>query len=139
MKGDDSIPLLLQNNAQAGIIVCEFVSWLDTKRGQGDKDAEKLFFAPPLGQTKKNDKGVCLVDWSVYSRNRCFRLLGQSQFDKPTTLTVVDPESATPAAQLLLSLASWKRAGISYFVHSLVPLDSEHVVTCLIMEALFRT
>ncbi len=75
VKRLQSADLVFQNNAQAGIIVAEFVSYLREKRAVPASLAGRLFFRPPGG----GKEDVTVIDTGVYSRNRSFRLLGQSK------------------------------------------------------------
>ena len=55
----------------------------------GDLDLRKIFF--PWALCGENKVQRCLVDESVYSRNRCFRILHSSKFGKRQSLEVRSP------------------------------------------------
>ena len=78
-----------------------------------------------------NSQRTSLVHESVYSRNRCFRLLYQSKFGKRAALRIADSgavvKSTAPApVQLLQSMASFVLADTEIFEHSLFPPDYCH-------------
>ena len=64
---------------------------------------------------------VDMVDASVYSRNRCFRLLGQSKFGRHTILrSVTGPGRSISAAQLLQSMVSFVPEGLAWYHHTVL-------------------
>ena len=96
LLGDRPLSLCLDNNAQAGIIVCEFLSYLRDERARAASPACRLFVHPPGAPAASDKELVPIIDTTVYSRNRCFRLLGQSKFGKSALLR--DIEAAGPEA-----------------------------------------
>ena len=68
------------NNLSVGVFVKQFCSWLQQKAH--DDDVKQLFISTgPSGERK------LFIDLTVYSRNRCFRLLFSSKFLKSSYLT----------------------------------------------------
>merc|ERR1719424_1422833 len=77
------------------------------------------------------ERAVPVVDTSVYSRNRCFRVLRQSKFGKSATLELQDggivvSGSDLPHFQVLRTLASFVPDGTSFCDHSKIPMDAKH-------------
>eukprot|EP00927_Polykrikos_kofoidii_P061207 TRINITY_DN56073_c0_g1_i1.p1 TRINITY_DN56073_c0_g1~~TRINITY_DN56073_c0_g1_i1.p1 ORF type:complete len:857 (+),score=139.13 TRINITY_DN56073_c0_g1_i1:85-2655(+) len=68
---------------------------------------------------------ACIVDESVYTRNRCFRVLFSSKFGKKRPLRLVSGIStrASPALQLLESLATHVPDNTPFFTHEKLPAD----------------
>jgi len=117
--------LAFPNNAQAGYFVKLFMDWVRQQREAGNSSAPLLFAAKPKGkeQTRERDS-VSVVDESVYTRNRCFRVLFSTKFGKKRPL--LPTWSGQPALQLLDSLASFVPEGTSFFRHVLIPATWHH-------------
>eukprot|EP00929_Paragymnodinium_shiwhaense_P076511 TRINITY_DN39358_c0_g1_i1.p1 TRINITY_DN39358_c0_g1~~TRINITY_DN39358_c0_g1_i1.p1 ORF type:complete len:462 (-),score=110.96 TRINITY_DN39358_c0_g1_i1:400-1785(-) len=120
------VPLALENNAQAGLLVAEFTSFV---RAHREAMARHLFV--------KASKGECpdllLIDEGVYTRNRSFRVLFHKKFGKEVALALPKQDAkralgraATPALQLLLTLVSYVPANVASFRHALLPEDYRH-------------
>ena len=73
------VPLAFANNAQAGLFVNELMNYARTNR-EGSS-ARHLFVQAPKS-SEADGRETTLIDESVYSRNRSFRLLFQSKFAK---------------------------------------------------------
>ena len=86
-NGSQSRPLAFANNAQAGLIVNHLVRYADSRK-DSDKASESLFLQSP----SRDGHVVSVIDESVYSRNRSFRLLFQSKYGKTRRLDL-DPAS----------------------------------------------
>ena len=83
----DGRRLAFAHNGVLKRLVEDFVSGLrDRTTDRRGEDTANLFFYKALHD---DNPGSCLVDTSVYSRNRCFRLLWSSKFgqDRPLRLT----------------------------------------------------
>lgn len=83
------------NNIVMGKFVSNFVSSLRQKHTTGnDPNTSLLFVSKPVESGAKSDVEsspipcCCVIDQSVYSRNRTFRLLGSSKLHKDATLKI---------------------------------------------------
>lgn len=144
-EGDENPSLLhlaFANNAQAGLLVRELIAYARARRHQPGSPSHFLFLSSPqtLGPlacgaaTDKVGAGtreVSLIDESVYSRNRCFRLLYNSKFGKRAALRLAargeGQTRAHPAQCMLATMASFVPADVPLFNHALIPLDFGHV------------
>ena len=167
LVGSRPMPFVFDSNAQAGIVVCEFLSYLREERatphriikksvpgGQlldfraeirdralgflverflkdraGCKPASpaaRLFVHPAGGAVASEKDLEPFIDTSVYSRNRSFRLLGQSKFGKSAVLCDIEIAGPEPPYRLLGSMASHVPAGSGRFQHPLVPPGASH-------------
>lgn len=125
-------PLAFANNAQAGLLVRELMSYARSlRRERPDSCARHLFaVAPPseAAHAASRPQEVSIIDETVYSRNRCFRLIFNSKFGKQAALRMSAPGQARqhPTAQMLSTMASFVPASTARFVHPLVPPDFGH-------------
>ena len=105
------------NNSQAGAFVARFMQYLGTMRQQETAPiASRLYM-----KHQRSADEVSMIDTSIYTRNRCFRVLFSSKFGKqeaflPGSGFVADQ---SPALQLLTSLVSWVPAAVEMFPHHL--------------------
>ena len=102
--GSSSLSFAFQSSAQVGMFVSMFVAYADARRKQCLEDvASKLFVLH-----SRSAQEVCIVDTSVYSCNRCFRILYSSKLGKQHALLPQCGFAAGshPALHLLESLAS---------------------------------
>jgi hypothetical protein len=118
--------LAFANNAQAGLFVSQLVAFA---RDRQDSIARLLFARPPGRRGSDCDEvETCIIDESVYSRNRCFRLLFQSKFGKSRSLEMEDRNAAYfsgskphPCLALLASMVTFVPADVCYFRHTIIP------------------
>lgn len=127
--------LAFENNAQAGLVVNRFVAYARARRDAAPSTCPARFLfvrAKPAAGSMDAAAGVdvletSFVDESVYSRNRCFRLLFHSKFGKTACLQlskggdVIPNPKCLPAEKLLLTMASLVRADIDFFRHPIIP------------------
>jgi len=121
--------IAFRNNFQAGQFVEMFVEYAKDSRELGDESGTDLLFV--RGDRDDVEAAVPVVDTSVYSRNRCFRVLRQSKFGKSATLELQDggvvvSGSDLPHFQVLRTLASFVPDGTSFCDHSKIPMDAKH-------------
>ena len=93
---DTMVPLAFANNAQAGLFVNELMNYARTNR-EGSS-ARHLFVQAPKS-SEADGRETTLIDESVYSRNRSFRLLFQSKFAKNRRLELNPCEFGVQARQ----------------------------------------
>eukprot|EP00435_Cladocopium_sp_Y103_P035028 s793_g9.t1 len=124
--------LAFANNAQTGLLVNHLVKYAETHRDESWSLSRYLFVEAP-GQDVGQQRQVCVIDESVYSRNRSFRLLFQSKFGKDRRLDLDhsrDDEifggKPYPAIALLQTMASFVPEGTELFQHHLIPSDYGH-------------
>lgn len=121
--------IAFRNNFQAGQFVEMFVEYARDSQEPGEGFGTDLLFV--RGGRDDIEATVPVVDTSVYSRNRCFRVLRQSKFGKSATLELQDggivvSESDLPHFQVLRTLASFVPDGTSFCEHSKIPMDAKH-------------
>lgn len=124
-KFASSTNLAFHSNAQAGCFVKLFMEFVREQREAGDLLAKQLFVnaKPRKGKEMNAEREVVpVVDESVYTRNRCFRVLFSSKFGKRRPLLPTWGQPQHPARQLLDSLASFVPEGTTLFRHPLVPV-----------------
>ena len=130
----DEQELAFVNNAQAGLIVRKLIDYARSRQHDPESLARHLFVAAPraLGEhaSTYTAKEVCIIDDSVYSRNRCFRLAYNTKFGKSAVLRIA-PHCAlaigkSPAARMLSTMASFVPKEAAFFRHSLIPMDHQH-------------
>ena len=122
--------LAFPNNAQAGLLVSSLVQYAALHRADG---GDALFVQAPKADDGQ-EREVCIIDESVYSRNRSFRLLFQSKFGKKRRLDL-DAGSAKlafgvkphPCFALLETMASFVPDGTELFEHALIPRGFAHM------------
>mmetsp|Transcript_124785 Transcript_124785/g.216406 ORF Transcript_124785/g.216406 Transcript_124785/m.216406 type:complete len:577 (+) Transcript_124785:88-1818(+) len=123
------------NNAQAGLLVNEFLAYANARRHVPGHPAAKLFVQAPPSEKVPDAwmREVPLVDESVYSRNRCFRLLWQRKFGKqavlqsnPDNLREALGRNEIPPLQLLHTMASFIPKDTPIFKHALIPAGLRH-------------
>lgn len=137
--GGGQVELALANNAQAGLLVGELIAYARARRHEPGSPCALLFAeAPPSaaaeGRRPDDAREVSLIDESVYSRNRCFRLLFQKKYGKEAALqqslgdarAAFGGRSPYPPLQLLHSLASFVPRGTRLFGHALIPPGFGH-------------
>ena len=105
----------LANNKHARIVISEFLAFLRARADAGAPQARNLFALDPA------EVETSIIDTSVYSRNRCVRLLFSTKRGqrRPFTLTR-GPGSQSPAMQLLLSMATFVPEGTPIFDHEIL-------------------
>mmetsp|Transcript_39133 Transcript_39133/g.72945 ORF Transcript_39133/g.72945 Transcript_39133/m.72945 type:complete len:481 (+) Transcript_39133:47-1489(+) len=126
-----SIDLAFANNAQIGLFVSELVHFARTHRE--DSSAKHLFVQPPKSDVP-DWRETTMIDESVYSRNRSFRLLFQSKFGKDRRLDL-DRSSALkvfenmphPSVALLQSMVTFVPRDTKMFVHAIIPEGFGHM------------
>lgn len=116
--------LAFQNNAQAGYFVKQFMQFVRKQLEEGNCLAPQLFAAAKPKKEAKHGEVVSVVDESVYTRNRCFRVLFSTKFGKRRPL--LPTWSGTPPLQLLESLASFVPEGTPLCRHPMIPSDWDH-------------
>jgi len=128
-------PLAFANNAQAGLFVSELLAYAQARRSLPASPACHLFVrAPPSARDAGAEvREVSLVDESVYSRNRSFRLLFHAKFGKSAALKLSRSgilssfdRSEYPPLQLLRTMASFVPEGTPFFTHAMIPPDYGH-------------
>ena len=124
--------LAFENNIQAGWFVHRFVEHTRVLRQERGSDSDLLFV---LGDCEEVEATKTIVDTSVYTRNRNFRVLRQSKFGKNTPLQLEDGgvvvhESDSVEWQVLQTLASFVPNGTKA-----VPVDSRHEVSVVRQRA----
>ena len=115
----------LANNAQAGLLVNQLVRYADAHR-----DMAQLLFVQAPRKCHEVEREVCVIDESVYSRNRSFRLLFQSKCGKERRLDL-EPSSTKrfwacrplPCVAMLDTMASFVPQGTELYEHQLLPVD----------------
>mmetsp|Transcript_18461 Transcript_18461/g.39485 ORF Transcript_18461/g.39485 Transcript_18461/m.39485 type:complete len:517 (-) Transcript_18461:1403-2953(-) len=119
------VPVALPNNAQAGLLTRELVMFAKQKKSIDlTSDAHLLFVNAPQGE---DHPLVSVIDESVYSRNRCFRLLYNSKFGKKVALRMAGGQKQEhPAVRMLGTMASFVPDGVPLFRHALIPEDFAH-------------
>lgn len=128
-------PLALENNAQAGLLVRELVAFATARRNIPGSPAQWLFVQAPQAQIAEASGGkeVTLIDESVYSRNRSFRLLFASKFGKSTALSLSRSaakkafgRSEFPPLRMLRTMVSFVPDDTPMFRHPLIPEGYQH-------------
>ncbi|CAE7813304.1 primpol [Symbiodinium sp. CCMP2456] len=128
---DTTVPLAFANNAQAGLFVNELVNYARANRECSS--ARHLFVQAP----KLSDDGreTTLIDESVYSRNRSFRLLFQSKFAKKRRLELDEASGKRffdywrphPSRALLETMVTFVPPKTELFRHTLIPEGFGHM------------
>ncbi|CAE7302879.1 primpol [Symbiodinium sp. CCMP2456] len=140
--------LAFPNNAQAGFFVKKFMDFVRQQRLARRCAASLLFARAKPKKQKENQKApakdedpaaenasadeaagsppseVPVVDESVYTRNRCFRVLFSSKFGKRRPL--LPTWKSTPAVALFESLVAGVPEGTPLFRHPILPPDVQH-------------
>jgi len=128
-------PFAFANNAQAGLLVRELLSYARARQSESDFPARHLFVAAPDASSDPSNadfaKEACLVDESVYTRNRCFRLVYSCKFGKTAIMRVTSERRGLlpkhPAPCMLASMASFVPEETMFFRHPLIPADYGHM------------
>jgi hypothetical protein len=114
------------NNAEAGIFVKELIAF--AREHRENSCSKYLFVRRPMTRAGEARGEATLIDDSVYSRNRCFRLLFQSKFGKETQLKLEDSsanrffhEKPHPSLALLASMVSFVPINTMLFQHTILP------------------
>lgn len=116
----------LANNAQAGLLVNHLVRYAEAHR-----EMAQLLFVQAPRKCHEVEREVCVIDESVYSRNRCFRLLFQSKCGKERRLDL-EPSSTKrfwthrplPCVAMLETMASFVPENTELYEHQLLPVDA---------------
>lgn len=140
--------LAFPNNAQAGFFVKKFMGFVRQQRLARRRAASLLFARAKPKQQEEYQKDpakdeapaaekasadeaagsppseVPVVDESVYTRNRCFRVLFSSKFGKRRPL--LPTWQSTPAVALFESLVAGVPEGTPLFRHPILPPDLQH-------------
>ena len=105
-------PLAFRNNFEVGTFVKRFLQYASWRRRDPASTAAQLFV-----RTDSLDQEVPVIDTSVYSRNRCFRVMFSTKLGKraPLLPAWAVPQGKTPAELLLGSLASFVPESTSIF------------------------
>eukprot|EP00930_Biecheleria_cincta_P047473 TRINITY_DN3291_c0_g1_i1.p1 TRINITY_DN3291_c0_g1~~TRINITY_DN3291_c0_g1_i1.p1 ORF type:complete len:506 (+),score=76.31 TRINITY_DN3291_c0_g1_i1:52-1518(+) len=119
--------LAFENNRKAGKFVEMMISFSRRMRRR-DSRRDLMFVRRDLDDIEATSS---VIDASVYSKNRCFRLLWQSKFGKTAVLRLQDGGSEVqasdpPAAQLLRTLASFVPESTPFVEHRFIPSDLKH-------------
>jgi len=124
--------LAFANNAQTGLLVNHLVKYAEAHRDESWSLSRYLFVEAP-GRDVEQQRQVCVIDESVYSRNRSFRLLFQSKFGKDRRLDLdhsrdddIFGGKPYPAIALVQTMASFVPEGTELFRHQLIPSDYGH-------------
>ena len=122
-----------QTNAdpEAGLLVDTLVRYAEAHREE-ECIAQHLFVQAP-SRGDEESRCTCVIDESVYSRNRSFRLLFQSKFGKDRRLDL-DPKmehvffggKPHPCVALLRTMASFVPDGTELFQHEIIPKEYSH-------------
>merc|ERR1712087_564966 len=85
--------LVFANNAQVGLVVRKFVEYARKRKDEPGFARPGCLFVRAKSSSgdvavvwEDSEMNNCIVDESVYSRNRCFRLLFHSKFQKGVPL-----------------------------------------------------
>ena len=106
--------LALTNNRRARIIVTKFVSWLRDRKSRCIGRASDLFVLHASGTE------TTVIDTSVYSRHRCFRLLWSSKWGQQRPLVMTKgPSESDPSWQMLQSMATFVPLHAPLFQHAM--------------------
>eukprot|EP00438_Fugacium_kawagutii_P014278 Skav215763 [mRNA] locus=scaffold106:359622:360713:- [translate_table: standard] len=131
--GDKRRALAFANNAQTGLLVNHLVKYADSHRGERQSLSKYLFVQAPSQDEAEHRREVCVIDESVYSRNRSFRLLFQSKFGKDRRLDLDHSRAEEifggtphPCIALVQTMASFVPEGTELFRHELIPTDYAH-------------
>eukprot|EP00747_Dinoflagellata_sp_TGD_P209513 gnl/TRDRNA2_/TRDRNA2_82903_c0_seq1.p1 gnl/TRDRNA2_/TRDRNA2_82903_c0~~gnl/TRDRNA2_/TRDRNA2_82903_c0_seq1.p1 ORF type:complete len:321 (-),score=46.72 gnl/TRDRNA2_/TRDRNA2_82903_c0_seq1:502-1371(-) len=122
---ESNLSMAFQNNAQVGVVVNQFVDWLEVRRSSDPGDPANILFVRQPG----TDALTSVIDTSVYSRNRCFRLLFNSKLDKAVPLRYERGgrlDQKDPDIKLLNSMATFVPEGTPMFEHSSIAADVKH-------------
>jgi hypothetical protein len=119
--------LAFANNFQAGMFVDMFIEYTQ-HAGEAGSRIESLF---ARGGPDDAEATKSVVDDLVYSRNRCFRVLGQSKRGKSAFLQLQDggdvvQESDPVAIQVLKTLASFVPEGTAICKHPKIAERAAH-------------
>jgi hypothetical protein len=117
--------LAFQSNFQAGQFVDMFVAYARGITPSGTK----CLFAREASDDALATKPV--VDTSVYSRNRCFRVLHQSKWGKDAVFELQDggcvvQAQSLPYLQVLRTLASFVPSGTTMCKHARISTSARH-------------
>lgn len=120
-----NVSMAFKNNAQVGLVVKQFLEWVEARRLADPQSTANVLFVHQPG----TDAMTPFIDTSVYTRNRCFRLLFSSKFGKTAALRYErgrDLKKMYPGIKLLESMATFVPNETPMFEHSLVPSDLKH-------------
>ena len=127
------VPLAFANNAQAGLLVSELMNYARAHR-EGSS-SKHLFVESPKAETTDR-RETAVIDESVYSRNRSFRLLFQSKFGKSRRLDLDKVSAARffdrlphPSRALLETMVTFVPPKTEIFRHALIPEGFGHMDT----------
>ena len=130
-KDSKQVFLAFANNAQAGLFVSELMNYARANR-EGSP-AQHLFVNAPKSDAP-DWRETTMIDESVYSRNRSFRLLFQSKFAKKRRLDLDEASGKRffeqwrphPSRAMLETMVTFVPPGTELFRHALIPEGFEH-------------
>ena len=113
-------PVLCCFRLKRGLLVSELMTSAQARKHVKDSPASRLFVAAPPakdGSSRYTGKEVALVDTTVYTRNRCFRLLFHSKYGKNASLQLTVPllsmsRTAPHRMQWMGELQIWNPANV---------------------------
>jgi len=124
--------LAFENNAQVGRVVQQLVEYAKKRSAAGSR-CDPLFVRGGSSADVRHvvDARVPVIDTSVYTRNRNFRVLFQSKFNKRATLQLQDGGCVVsalddPAQQVLSTLVSFVPSDLPLFRHDSMPREPNH-------------
>jgi len=135
LQGSPPQHLALANNAQAGLLVGELIAYAHGRRHVQGSPCRALFVQAKPAKNEPPDlvREEPLIDESVYSRNRSFRLMYNTKFGKKSSLRMSREDvqksfsrSEYPPLQLLHTMASFVPPEIQLFHHALIPAGYVH-------------
>jgi len=124
--------LAFPDNVQVGVFVQAFLAYARESKDSSSASGistDLLFIRKDL---EDHQETKSIVDTSVYTKNRCFRVLYQSKYGKNVTLTLQDGakvvhESDLPACQVLRTLVSFVPEGTAVRENTNIPDFMEHL------------
>ena len=132
-KDGSKVPLAFANNAQAGLLVGEL---MDYARKHREGSSSKYLFVRPPKADAADTRETAMIDESVYSRNRSFRLLFQSKFAKTRRLDLEQTASRRffqgqwplhPMLALVQTMVTFVPFDTKMFRHEIIPESFGHM------------
>jgi len=125
-----AINLALRSNAQAGLLVSKFIEYARGRLAKDPSCTARFLFLRGANTGKEATSDLLpIVDASVYSRHRCFRVLFSSKLGKKVALSPLWdglPVAEACVQQVLESLASFVPDSVELLQHALIPPDWCH-------------